>query len=120
MSITHDHDHDHDHGHGHGHGHDHFHEHSHDHGPTQIEAAPHGGPVLMDIGGDIGALIVRLDDNLEGTEIPIESIENPTLEKHTGIWRRSTGTTSMEVDLTGDGQLRPATAARSSRLASSR
>ena len=52
---------------------------------------PRGGPVVVDIGGDIGALIVRLDDDLEGSELPIESIDDPTLDKHTGVWRRPLG-----------------------------
>jgi hypothetical protein len=53
--------------------------------------------VVIDIGGDIGALIVRLDDALEGTEIPIEFADDPTRDIHTGIWRRSLGTTSVVV-----------------------
>ena len=31
----------------------------------------------MDIGGGIGGLIVRLDDSLEGTELPIQFAEDP-------------------------------------------
>jgi hypothetical protein len=42
----------------------------------------------MDIGGDIGALIVRLDDSLEGTELPIEFADEPQRDIHTGVWRR--------------------------------
>lgn len=102
VTTLHDHDHDHNHEHSHGQVHDHDHDHSHGHEHSRrstgsIESAPLGGPILIDIGGDVGALIVRLDDDLEGTEIPIESLDDPTLEKHTGIWRRQTGLTSVVV-----------------------
>jgi hypothetical protein len=43
----------------------------------------------MDIGGDIGGLIVRLDDSMEGTELPIEFGLDPLRDIHTGVWRRS-------------------------------
>jgi hypothetical protein len=67
------------------------HEHSHD------EPAPRGGPVVMDIGGDIGALIVRVDDSLVGSELPIEFADDPLRDIHTGVWRRSTGRDSVVV-----------------------
>jgi hypothetical protein len=37
---------------------------------------PHAGqgPVLLDIGGDIGALVVRMPSDMEGIEIEIEAI----------------------------------------------
>lgn len=74
------------------HAHDHSHGVSHRHEP-----APRGGPVVIDIGGDIGALIVQLDDSLEGTEIPIEFADDPSRDIHTGIWRRSLGSASVVV-----------------------
>jgi hypothetical protein len=74
------------------------HEHAHRHGiPHTHEAAPKGGPVVMDIGGDIGGLIVRLDDSLEGTELPIEFTEDPKRDIHTGVWRRSLGGETVVV-----------------------
>ena len=51
----------------------------------------------MDIGGDVGGLIVRLDESLEGTELPIEFAEDPTRDIHTGVWRRSIGGDSVVV-----------------------
>jgi len=51
----------------------------------------------MDIGGDIGGLIVRLDDSLEGTELPIEFADDPKRDIHTGVWRRSLGGQSVVV-----------------------
>lgn len=51
----------------------------------------------MDIGGDIGGLIVRLDDALEGTELPIEFADDPNRDIHTGVWRRSLGGETVVV-----------------------
>jgi ABC-type Zn2+ transport system substrate-binding protein/surface adhesin len=94
-------DHSHDDGHSHDHGHSHD-DHGHSHDEVSVERAPRGGPVVMDIGGDIGGLIVRVDDSLEGTEIPIESLTDPTLEKHTGVWRRPTAAGSVVVAVFSD------------------
>ena len=97
TAVEHDHSHDHhDHHDHHGHhayGHDDL-AHSH---VSPAEAAPRGGPVLVDIGGDVGALIVYLDDALEATELPIESLDDPSLEMHTGVWRRPIGDRSVVV-----------------------
>ena len=74
------------------------HEHAHRHGIAHVhEAPPKGGPVVMDIGGDIGGLIVRLDDSLEGTELPIEFADDPKRDIHTGVWRRSLGGETVVV-----------------------
>ncbi|HEX2783795.1 MAG TPA: hypothetical protein VHN36_09435 [Ilumatobacteraceae bacterium] len=74
------------------------HEHAHRHGIAHThEPAPKGGPVVMDIGGDIGGLIVRLDDALEGTELPIEFADDPNRDIHTGVWRRSLGGETVVV-----------------------
>lgn len=51
----------------------------------------------MDIGGDIGALVLRLDDHLEGTELPIEFAEDPLRDIHTGVWRRPLGAATVVV-----------------------
>jgi hypothetical protein len=71
--------------------HDHAHHHAHRH------HAPQCGPVVFDIGDDIGALIVYLDEVLEGTEVPIEWDRNPDKDVHTGVWRRSVGADSVVV-----------------------
>ena len=74
------------------------HEQAHRHGIAHShEPAPRGGPVVMDIGGDIGGLIVRLNEFLEGTELPIEFVEEPQRDIHTGVWRRSLGGESVVV-----------------------
>lgn len=74
------------------------HEHAHRHGIAHShESAPRGGPVVMDIGGDIGGLIVRLDEALESTELPIEFADDPRRDIHTGVWRRALGGESVVV-----------------------
>jgi hypothetical protein len=76
------------------HTHDGVHDHVHD-----GEARPAGGPVLLDIGDDVGAVIVRLDDDLDGTELPILALDDPDWDPttHTGVWRRSIGDGSVVV-----------------------
>lgn len=63
------------------------------------EAQPVDGPVMLDIGGNIGAVIARLDDDLEGTELPILSLDDPDWDPHThtGVWRRRLGDTTAVV-----------------------
>jgi hypothetical protein len=74
------------------------HEHAHRHGIAhRHEPAPRGGPVVMDIGGDIGGLIVRLDEAMEGTELPIEFADDPRRDIHTGVWRRPIGGETVVV-----------------------
>lgn len=91
-----DHVHPHTHDHPHPHGHDDDHEHP---APSAAESSPRDGPVLLDIGGDIGAVIVRLDDDLEGSELPILALDDPDwdVSTHTGVWRRTVGGGSMVV-----------------------
>jgi hypothetical protein len=55
----------HDHGSGDGHGH------SHDHDHEENPWAGQGTSVLLDIGGDIGALVVTTPQELVGTEVEI-------------------------------------------------
>jgi hypothetical protein len=71
--------------------HTHVHSHGHAHGPAG-EHPPAGGPVVLDIGGDIGALIVYLDDeHLIGHELHVRPIGAAGSTTHTGIWRRRLG-----------------------------
>jgi len=53
------------------------------------ETAPRGGAVILDIGGDVGALLVRLDDERHGTELHIRPVGRPDATSHTGVWRRN-------------------------------
>ena len=92
-----DHEHEHDgqahrHDHPHTSPHEHSHECSQEHGVAPVsETAPRGGPVLLDIGGEIGAVIAHLDDEQEGTELAILSLDDPDWDPHThtGVWRRA-------------------------------
>lgn len=60
--------------------------------------APRGGPVMLDIGGDIGALILTLPDSLADTEIHISpaGVDGPTAE-HTGVHPRTLGGRTRQV-----------------------
>ena len=95
--------HEHEHGHDHDDDGHHVHsdglEHDHVHPGAGAELAPGGGPVLLDIGGDIGAVIARLDDHLAGTELGILSLDDPDWDPttHTGVWRRPTASGQAAV-----------------------
>ena len=85
----------------HRHDHDHRHEHDHSHEgrhPGEHEAGlpPPGGPVVVDIGGDVGALIVQLDRELLGTELHLRQ-DGWTHTVHTGVWDRPLGDQMVTV-----------------------
>lgn len=61
--------------HAHGHGHDAGHGHGHDH-PHPENPWAGGGSVLLDIGGDVGALVVTMPDGLEGLEVEIRPTDH--------------------------------------------
>ena len=67
---------------------DHAHPHAH-HYPAGEQAA--GGPVVLDIGVDRGALIVYLDASRIGTELHLRPLENAGPTTHTGVWERPLG-----------------------------
>jgi len=97
RSPTHDdapaHDHDHDspaHDHDHGHAHDHDHDHAHAHDQPEAGQAPQGGPVMLDIGDDVGALLAFMDAELIGTELHVRRLDEARTT-HTGVWERDLG-----------------------------
>lgn len=49
-----------------------------------------GGPLMLDIGGDVGALIVYVPDSFAGTEIEI-SVAGGAPFTHTGVHPRGVG-----------------------------
>ena len=59
----------------------------------------HGGPPVLDIGGDIGALVATMDPSAVGTELHLRSEHEPPISIHTGVWRRAVagGTRNDEV-----------------------
>ena len=66
-------------------------DHRHPHGPDTAESYPHvrGGPPVLDIGGDIGALEAVLPAGAAGTELHLWSEHEPPIEVHTGVWNRT-------------------------------
>jgi hypothetical protein len=64
------------------HGHDHGH-----HGPLEAITHVHGGPMVLDIGGSVGALHVRLDERWAGRELFLGT-DDPAFDVHTGVWLR--------------------------------
>ena len=85
----------------------HTHEHhahdGHDHpGPGSTgwaagERPPDGGPVVLDIGGGYGALLVHLPDDRFGTELHVRRPGSAGPTVHTGVWRRWIGPTESVV-----------------------
>jgi hypothetical protein len=65
-------------------------EHIHEHGPSESYAHVQGGPTVLDIGGDIGAMIVTLHPEAAGSELHLRSHE-ASIRVHTGVWRRGFG-----------------------------
>jgi hypothetical protein len=86
--------HGHDHGHSPGHGHGTGHGHSHDHGPDPQGRplwrphTPPGEVPILDIGGDVGALIVYLPALTATGELDIQPVGEPGARFHTGVHER--------------------------------
>jgi hypothetical protein len=55
----------------------------------ETTAHVHGGPPILDIGGNIGALVATMDPDTAGTELHLRSEHRPPISIHTGVWRRS-------------------------------
>ncbi len=69
------------------HTHPHAHAHTHTH---EAGTPPEGGPVVVDIGDGVGALIVHTDPSLLGHELHVRKAgESHTT--HTGVWERELG-----------------------------
>jgi hypothetical protein len=77
-------------GHNHPHraGHNHPHGSGHDHDPLGHYAHVQGGPPLLDIGGDIGALVATMDHGTAGAELHLRPAHDPSSTVHTGVWER--------------------------------
>ena len=69
------------------------HDHRHPHVPAEHagESTAHvrGGPPILDIGGNIGALVATMDPDTAGTELHLRSEHQPPINIHTGVWNRS-------------------------------
>jgi hypothetical protein len=75
--------HEHDHGHPHAHPHDHAHE--------RYADRAHPEFVVLEIGGELGALIVYTDPELHGIEIEISPAGDDTTRQHKDVLERSLG-----------------------------
>ncbi len=78
----------------HTHEHDHAHGHPHPHPRVEAHNAMAGqGPVLLDIGGDVGALVLYAEPHLSGAEIEISRVGGARDGAHVAVLPRPTGTT---------------------------
>ena len=46
---------------------------------------------MLDIGGDIGAMVVTMERSSLGTELHLRSELDPLRDVHTGVWERDLG-----------------------------
>ena len=74
--------HDHDHSHAHKHGH------SHGAGGENYSARRHPESVILDIGGEIGALIVHTDADMHGVEVEISATGHDDERSHKDVLER--------------------------------
>lgn len=79
--------HDHDHSHAHGH--------AHEHAP-EAGTPPMGGPVVVDIGDGVGALIVHTEPSWLGRELHVRR-SGQAHTTHTGVWERELGAADVVV-----------------------
>jgi hypothetical protein len=54
-----------------------------------------GGPPVLDIGGDIGAMVVLMEPAAAGSELHLRSADEPPTFVHTGVWTRPHGPASV-------------------------
>jgi hypothetical protein len=64
----------------------------HDH-HVEVTTPPRGGPLVLDIGGDVGALMVLLDVHWLDAEVHARKIgqDRSASTVHTGVWERVVG-----------------------------
>jgi len=84
MPNDHGHDHGHEPGHDHGHAHEPGHDHDHSRG-ARLEDS------VLDIGGDIGALILYTPAEYDEREIEVSPIDDDSNRTHTAIHQRLAG-----------------------------
>ena len=75
--------------HTHPHAHDHDHDHPHVH--ERYSDRPHPEFVVLEIGGDLGALIVYVDDDMHGVEIEISRTGDDASRTHKDVLERPLG-----------------------------
>jgi hypothetical protein len=87
LSATHTHEHP--------HSHEHSVSHEHTHAP-EAGTPPQGGPVVVDVGDGVGALIVHTDPAWLGHELHVRR-DGETHTTHTGVWEREVGDRQVVV-----------------------
>ena len=65
------------------------HTHPHEHVSAETYPHVHGGPPVLDIGGDVGALVATMEPAAAGTELHLRSEHEPPISIHTGVWHRA-------------------------------
>jgi hypothetical protein len=71
--------------------HHHLHGHSHHSDHEHEWPAVRGGPPVLDIGGDVGAMVATMAPATVGLEIHLRSEHDPPVSVHTGVWERDLG-----------------------------
>jgi hypothetical protein len=71
------------------HQHDHNHSHAQDHPPETYANRRHPEFVVLDIGGDVGALIVHTHSELHGVEVEISPADDDVNRSHKEVLERS-------------------------------
>jgi hypothetical protein len=69
--------------------HEHHHDHSHDHPPETYADRRHPEFVVLDIGGDVGALILHTDSELHGVEVEISPTGHDDRRSHKEVLERT-------------------------------
>ena len=73
--------------------------HDHDaHAPVVHSLVNHtvrGGPPVLDIGGEIGAMVVLMEPATAGSELHLRSEHEPPIAVHTGVWTRPHGAATV-------------------------
>jgi hypothetical protein len=65
--------------------------HGHSHGHSHGWPAVHGGPPVLDIGGDVGAMVATMAPTTVGLEVHLRSEHDSPVSVHTGVWERRLG-----------------------------
>lgn len=99
MTHTHTHTHEHLHADGHQHGGAADHSHTDDHAHGLEGYHVHGGSPVLDIGGDVGAMLVTMPRTAVGTELHLRSERDPSRDVHTGVWERDHASNSVPTAL---------------------
>jgi hypothetical protein len=67
---------------------DHMHSHDHSDAAENYAARRHPEPVVLDIGGDLGALIVHTDAGMVGVEVEISATGRDGVRSHKDVLER--------------------------------